>query len=165
MPKQYIMFWKPKETNGAFSQWYPSEFEEKGIVFSNAEQYLMYHKALLFNDKKTAAHILKARCPNMIKSLGRQVSNFNEEIWELNREKIAIEGNYLKFSQNYDLLEFLFKCPDGVDFVETSPYDRIWGIGFKKDVALKHKREWGRNLLGKVLKLVKEKLHQEYVFE
>jgi len=39
-------------------------------------------------------------------------------------------------------------------FVEASPYDAIWGIGYTKNYALANKDRWGLNLLGKALNQV-----------
>ncbi len=42
--------------------------------------------------------------------------------------------------------------------VETSPSDRIWGIGFDAEHAEGKEAEWGANKLGKALMRVREKL-------
>lgn len=46
----------------------PSEFIESGITFKNAEQYMMYHKAMLFSDVDIADKILKAGNPAEIRA-------------------------------------------------------------------------------------------------
>lgn len=57
-----------------------------------------------------------------------------------------------KYSQNPAYKAELMKC-SGTKMVEASPYDKIWGIGLKKEDAIKIAPEkWpGENLLGKVL--------------
>ncbi len=156
MPK-LIMFWKPDGPNGICSQWYPSEFTEGDITFTNAEQYMMYHKAMLFGDGEIAKKILRTSCPKTMKSLGRKVANFDEDVWAQNRERIVLQGTWLKFSQNEALKQFLMKCPaDGI-FIEASPYDKIWGIGFASHNALSNKQKWGLNLLGKALNVTYDK--------
>ena len=35
--------------------------------------------------------------------------------------------------------------------MEASPFDRIWGIGFKAAEAGEMRERWGENLLGKAL--------------
>ena len=152
MSKEYVMFWKPHESNGVFSQWYLSPFEEDGIQFVNAEQYMMYHKAMLFNDTTVAKAILKTKCPKTMKSLGRKVANFDEDTWAINRERIVQRGNYLKFTQNESLKKFLLKCPVDAEFIEASLLDRIWGIGYGTKNALSNKKNWGLNLLGQAIK-------------
>ena len=147
----YIMFWRVTEPNRQLSQWYPSKIVEDGITFCSAEQYMMYHKAMLFGDTVTANKILMNDSPQIIKNLGRLVANFDENIWVENREKIILQGNYLKFSQNAHLKRFLLRCPADAIFVEASPYDRIYGIGYSAKTAIKNHKKWGLNLLGKAL--------------
>lgn len=158
MSKKYVMFWKPQEPNGIFSQWYPSPFEEDGIQFINAEQYMMYHKAMLFNDTTIAKAILKTKCPKTMKSLGRKVANFDERTWAINRERIVQQGTLLKFTQNEPLKQFLLKCPRDAKFIEASPLDRIWGIGYGTKNALSNKKNWGLNLLGQAIKAAQQEI-------
>jgi ribA/ribD-fused uncharacterized protein len=62
------------------------------------EQYMMAEKARLFNDSETLVEIMKSNHPKQIKDLGRQVKNFNEELWIQRRYSIVLKGNYAKFS-------------------------------------------------------------------
>lgn len=142
-----INFWRPFEENGFLSQWYKSPFEEDGIYFFNAEQYMMYRKAVLFNDEKTAARILRQSDPKKIKALGREVKGFIEEVWGDYKYQIVVQGNLLKFGNNPDLLKLLVNTGDAY-LVETSPYDRVWGVGTKSTNI----NDWnGQNLLGRAL--------------
>ena len=150
-----IYFFKPNQKYGMFSQWYYSLFSEDGKTFSCAEQYMMYYKALVFNDLMSCEKILNTPDPRLVKQLGRQIKNFNEHTWKRHRSTIVENGNYLKFTQNLELLEELRKIPIGTNFIEASPYDRIWGIGYSKEHAENHVDDWGLNLLGKAL----EKVH------
>jgi ribA/ribD-fused uncharacterized protein len=69
----YVYFHKPNDANGFLSQWYPCKITEGNIVFSSAEQYMMYHKAKLFGDLQSAMLIKQENNPAKIKVLGRQV--------------------------------------------------------------------------------------------
>lgn len=159
--QQYVSFWKEDKMYGEFSQWYLSEFtDNEGITYKNTEQYMMYQKACLFGDAVTAKLILQANTPAEIKKLGRQVSGFDEEIWKMHREAIVYDGNYFKFSQNPRLKQLMLSKA-GMKFVEASPYDRIWGIGYTTNEAPKHYQTWGLNLLGKALNKVQAKLLAE----
>ena len=150
-------FWK-----GIFSQWHSSPFECKSIdgithKFDNAEQYMMYNKALTFpGNKKLARKILSSSDPAHIKSLGRQVQNFTESGWKKKRMDIVIDGNYAKFTQNDELKNALLNTGDNV-LAEASPYDTIWGIGMSStDPSAKNPQQWkGLNLLGKALMIVR----------
>lgn len=107
--KTHYYFW-----NTIYSQWYMSKnkdylFEENGVKFITAEHYMMYHKALTFNDIETANKILKTIHPGAAKRLGREVKNYDDEVWSEKRYEVVLNGNILKFSQNEDLLNDLKK--------------------------------------------------------
>ena len=125
---------------------------------------MMYHKALLFNDSDVATQILAATTPIEVKALGRQVKNFDDEIWKENRYRIVKEGNILKFTQHSDLKEKLL-ATKGKMLVEASPRDRIWGIGYGAKNALANKERWGLHLLGLVLVEVRDEMLNEQVDE
>lgn len=151
----FIFFWGhiPAKggqiTESCLSQWWKCNFMENGVVFCCAEQYMMYKKALLFEDYEYACKILESKDPKEIKEYGRLIRNFNEEQWNLNKQEIVVQGNILKFSQNAELREYL-RNTNAKILVEASPYDRIWGIGMKKGTAaIFDPLSWkGENLLG-----------------
>ncbi|AYV87032.1 MAG: NADAR family protein [Sylvanvirus sp.] len=147
-----------------FSNFEPSVFHEDSMQFVCSEQYLMYHKSLLFNDPDTASLVLNESIPSKIKAYGRQVKGFDEKIWKEFRFQIMVKGCYLKFSQNETLKEILLYTQD-LELVEASPTDRIWGIGLDRKTAEQHGREaWkGLNLLGKALMVVRSFLMKEKI--
>lgn len=167
------------ETNkdrAVFSQWRYSKFVEEGIEYNSGEQYMMYKKAILMNDQETAGEIMAIQIYNpklkneskvnfskiaKIKELGRQVKNFNEELWNKQKFEIVKKGNLLKFSQNEDLKQILLNTNNKV-LIEGSCYDKIWGIGMKEEDAKKmDPKEWskfGQNLLGKSLMWTRDQL-------
>jgi ribA/ribD-fused uncharacterized protein len=103
--KKFIYFWK---SNSPFSQLYYSTFiDEFGNKFYNTEQYMMYYKALLFNDNAIAEQILLTKNPKEIKRLGRCVKIFKESTWETFREQIVYKGNLFKFTQNKKLSVYI----------------------------------------------------------
>lgn len=59
---------------------------------------MMYGKAILFGDAAIAQKILATSSPAEQKKLGRQVKNFDDAVWERERETIVQEGNYYKFT-------------------------------------------------------------------
>lgn len=145
-----VYFWRKR---CIFSQWYPSKFTgPDGFVYGNGEQWMMAGKARVFKDSEVLDRILKTTDPKEVKGLGRSVSNFDEAIWKSNRERIVLEGNMLKFSQDKVLARALFATGDKL-LVEASPVDKIWGVGMNaKTASRSSKRQWkGLNLLGKAL--------------
>lgn len=167
-----ILFWGHTKGEGTvgkecLSQWYPCKFKEpikdiKGntvqeVNYFCAEQYMMAHKALLFNDLDSFNKIRDSRTAKECKQLGRQVKNFNQKFWDAHKFDLVVNGNILKFSQNPELANYLSSTGKKV-ILEASPYDRIWGIGYSKDEAWNNRNNWGQNLLGKALMVVRENL-------
>ena len=93
---------------------------------------MMAEKARLFGDEECLAKIMLARNAGAAKRLGREVRNFDEQIWVAHRFEIVVTGNVEKFRQNDDMREFLIRTGSKV-LVEASPRDRISGIGMGKD--------------------------------
>lgn len=152
----FEFFW-----NGTFSQWKFSRFIENGVVFTSAEQYMMYHKAMLFGDRLIANQILTISYPKEIKALGRKVRNFDEKIWDESKYEIVKKGNILKFSQNRNLRDELLSTGNRI-LVEASPFDNIWGIKMGvNDPRINNPKNWrGQNLLGFALTEVREILRE-----
>lgn len=142
---KYKFFW-----NGPFSNWHLANFEYLGIVFNCAEQAMMYMKAKSFGDEEIANRILNCKYPKEHKELGRRVRNFDYEKWCEVRFEIVKNILRCKFVQSQELKSELLKYK-GYEFVEASPFDRIWGIGYSETDALDHIDDWGENLLGKIL--------------
>jgi len=162
-----VYFWKPEEANGYLGQWFPSDFVnvmEDGteVEYRNCEQYMMHQKGLLFapDDEVTSEILSKTVSPRTMRTLGRQIPNFDEESWRLNRFRIVVDANYLKFTQNEQLQNQLLATSNR-QLVEASPRDRIWGIGFGAKNARSRRINWGLNLLGKALMIVRERIRQE----
>jgi len=149
--ERFLFFWKPdpEHANSCLSQWWPSPFEVDGLTFDSAEHYMMWGKATLFGDERTAERILAASTPKQAKDLGQQVRNFDQATWDAHRTEIVVAGNVHKFRQHDDLRAFLLGTGDRV-LVEASPLDRIWGIGLREDdPRAEDPAQWrGLNLLG-----------------
>ena len=141
--EKFTFFW---HSSSCFSQWYISKFTGRGILwadeslledlpleitFNCMEQYMMYHKAMLFLDRPSARKILDTKNPKEQKKIGRSVQNFDEKVWKKYRHSIVYWGNENKFTQNKILLSKLMSTK-GTTLVEASPYDKIWGVGLSK---------------------------------
>lgn len=85
---------------------------------------MMAAKARCFHDEFMLHKILAEKNPAVIKKLGRQVRNFSPVLWDEKKRAVVIEGNFLKFSQNLALRDFLLATGDTI-LVEASPYDCI----------------------------------------
>ncbi len=154
-----ICFHNPDEENDFLSNWYLSPFEIGGKRFTSIEQFMMYRKAICFHDDEIVQKILATDDPSEIKALGRQVSNYDDHIWNGMRQIVVYEGLWAKFSQNESLKEKL-KATGRATLVECSVKDLIWGVGLSmQDPNRYDKSKWkGENLLGYTLMMVREKL-------
>lgn len=160
----YLFFWGHRSngntvSKSCFSQWYESPFKVDGKRFLTAEHYMMYGKAMLFDDKKAAEKILTATSPGAVKAIGREVKNFDNDTWLKHRFDIVVAGNMAKFNDNPELKRFLLNTGNRV-LVEASPVDKIWGIGLAQDnPAAQDPKQWqGLNLLGYALMKVRDNL-------
>jgi ribA/ribD-fused uncharacterized protein len=173
--EQFTFFW---ETRSPFSQWYKIEFTAAALdlngtdlpdafsgplKFSSAEQFMMLHKALLFEDYETAYAIHQTKNVREQKSLGRLIKKFDDSKWQMFRAFIVYNGNTQKFSQNAKIRNELIST-QGTAVVEAAPDDAIWGIGLVKEDPRAWKREtWtGTNLLGEILTYIRIELTGKY---
>ena len=158
--EEFVFFW-----GGICSQWYSSWFEIDGQKYSCAEQYMMYKKALLFEDEDVANAIMRTQNPMEQKALGRKVRGFNKDKWEEVCREYVYEANYAKFTQNPDLLFELVSYGDR-EIVEASPEDPIWGIGMHEtNPDIFDRTKWkGTNWLGEAIMRVRDTLKVEKVF-
>lgn len=156
----FIFFWSGRKlrnvTKNCFSQWYPSKFIVGGKEYRFAEQFMMARKAELFNDLETLQKIMIASDARTIKTLGREVKNFDPTLWNEKKFKVVVQGNLAKFTQDVELHDFLLSTGDKI-LVEASPYDKIWGIGLdEKSPDAVNPQKWrGQNLLGFALMKVR----------
>ena len=163
----FVFFWREggakleSVSNGCLSQWQKCTFEVDGVTYKSAEQYMMAEKARIFGDEETRQLIMKEEEPSIIKDLGREVKNFNPEIWDQHKFDVVVKGNLAKFGQDEKLKKFLLNTGSAI-LVEASPYDRVWGIGMREDNKdAKDAEKWyGINLLGFALMVVRDKLMQ-----
>ena len=154
-----ICFHGINEENGYLSNWYPSSFTINGISYFSMEQYMMHRKAAFFSDDKIAAQILGNEDVAEIKTLGRLVSGYDDNLWSGVRQIVVYEGLLAKFSQNPELKEML-KGTGNAILAECAVKDHIWGIGLSMhDPDRLDRAKWqGQNLLGYTLMMVRERL-------
>ena len=163
--REIICFHNPDEPNGFLSNWYPSVFSMDGVEYSSMEQYMMYQKAVLFQDVETARRILETEKPGSVKALGRSVRNYNDTIWSGMRQMIVCQGLLAKFRQSDALKEKLLATGESV-LAECAVRDRVWGIGLSmNDQRRFDLNAWqGQNLLGFSLMYVRTALRKTEAF-
>ncbi len=159
---KHVLFWGEWPSN-----WYKTEFEAEVMIngkkekktFYNSEQYFMFIKAVVFGDYETANKILATKDPKKAKQLGREVKNYDDEVWSRMRYKVMVDANKAKYGQNEELKKLIIsdKFKDK-GFIEASPVDKIWGVGLgENDPLADDEAHWkGQNLLGKALDETRE---------
>jgi ribA/ribD-fused uncharacterized protein len=166
--EDFVFFWHeyPHEPvqKSCLSQWYACNFCVSGIEYFTTEQYMMASKALLFKDLNIYQQIFQAKTPQEFKNLGKLVKNYDDAVWNLHKDRIVVEGNYAKFSQNPALKNFLLSTDNKI-LAEASPYDKIWGIGLEEaDDRVLDPTQWqGENHLGFALMKVRDMLRIEII--
>ncbi len=157
MTEEFYFFWKHR-----LSQWHMVNFVVDGIIFNCCEQFMMCSKALLFNDLETSYKIMDSRNPYEHQQLGRRVKNFDLDKWNEHARDIVYTGNYARFTQNEDDKELLLSTGNK-QIVESSPVDKIWGIGLAAtDPRALNRATWrGTNWLGEVLTQVREDIKKQ----
>jgi ribA/ribD-fused uncharacterized protein len=154
---KFTYFWGQQDV---FSQWHPSNFVDNyGYHYNCCEQFMMACKAILFYDSEAYMKIMQETRPSEHKKLGRTVRGFIESEWNMVSKQVVYSGNYFKFTQNPALLKALLETKG--ELVEASPYDKIWGIGLRKeDPRAWSKDTWlGTNWLGEILTRLRGDLH------
>ncbi len=164
--QEFIFFWKPDDSKvdkSCFSQWQKSPFEVDVCDYSYAEQYMMAEKAQLFEDDDIEEEIMAVTTPKKMKDLGQKVRNFNQQVWDKCKYSIVLAGNYYKFTQDKEMMNFLLSTGNKV-LVEASPLDKIWGIGLSEEHPdVQNPNLWkGQNLLGFALMEVRDEIKRVY---
>jgi len=156
-----IYFYNLKNKFNYMSNFYKTIFTDKdGIKYNCSEQYFMYHKCKIFDQKNNILleTIITETSATKIKKYGRQVQNFNDIFWKEKRYNIMLEALRLKFNQNEIIKQKLLETKPKILY-EASKNDRIWGIGYyDKDAMQIDKSKFGENLLGNALMEIRSEL-------
>ncbi|XP_048255702.1 uncharacterized protein LOC124138828 isoform X2 [Haliotis rufescens] len=141
-----------------FSLQHEAPFAIQGKTFNCVLQYLMYRKAVLFNDKETAEDIMGTQNPDEYELLGGQIFRFHHTTWDKERMKYLDLALEAKFTQVPDFQGQLLATHPRV-LAYASPEDNIWGIGLTKtNPKATARRHWkGENDLGNALTRIRDK--------
>jgi ribA/ribD-fused uncharacterized protein len=144
------------------SQWHHCPFEEEGVRYHSAEQYMIARKARLFDDDAALQKIMDESDFARIKILGRSVEGFEQEVWDDHKIDIVYRANLLKFRQNAEAARALLATGDRI-LVEVNPHDSVYACGLlPKDERIGDPSAWpGDNILGFVLMDVREVLRRD----
>lgn len=142
------------------SNHYPCSFTVDNTAFNCGEQYLMYSKAMAFNDYATARKILATKNPVTQKYLGSEIENFNLQQWKKKAPQVIKKGLLEKFKTNPKCQQYLLRTGSKQIVEAAGPRDQYWGIGvFIRSDDVLNKSKWkGFNLLGKTLMEIRSEL-------
>lgn len=178
-----IYFYSQRDaTYGFLSNFEPCAFtsEDGKRRFFSSEQFFMKQKQELFDpdNNALARKIMQAKAAAVAKRLGRQVRNYDDDLWREKRFAAMVAALKLKFSQSEEIGRRLL-ATGSKRLYEAAPRDAIWGVGlsveqisamFREDeffqrtgdVDPETQREcFGSNLLGRALMETREWLRKQ----
>lgn len=128
-----------------------------GIEFT--EKAIMLCKAAVFRDYDIYDRLLHTFNPRDCKKLGRQVSNFDPEVWDRVVVMVAEEAVFQKFSKVRQLTPLLLETGDSI-IAESTNRDKNWGTGVSLgDVDAERPWAWsGTNVLGWALMRARDRI-------
>ena len=156
----YVFFWKAyignwsKTPNGL-----SCIIHGKQVLVPTSEHLFMTFKAEFFQDFEILEKIIQTNDPKIAKNLGRQVKNFNQTAWNNVCFDLMLKAITIRFNQDQKFAnEIMSEKYIGKEFVEASPFDKIWGIGMdESNPNIEDKSKWmGQNLLGKCFNSLRE---------
>jgi len=145
--------------NSPLSNHFPANFSHKGEQFNCAEQYIMVEKARFFGDQEAVRAIMEEKMPAKQKQIGKAIKNLDTAQWQASAQDIILPGLVSKFEQNIECKDMLSKTGER-DIIEANPYDLFFGVG----ISIHSPAVWqssnykGKNIMGKMLQIVREKI-------
>lgn len=160
MANNIICFFHEYMPYGYLSNFYHTEFSYGDKLFNSSEQFMMYHKVMIFGQKDLAEQIMATDNPKEMKRLGRtKFKSYDDDLWWRISYTIVKRGVRAKFEQNEDILQQLLATGDQI-LVECAPMDSKWSIGRAvDDPDCDYPQKWnGINYLGRILMEVRDEL-------
>lgn len=136
------------------SNFYPSTILYNGITFRTSEHFYQACKTLSEEERK---FIIYAKSPTDARTVGRSSSITVRHGWEKMKFKIMWIALNLKFRQNPYLIKLLLST-DNDNLVETNTWH---DNDFGNCICKKCKNKEGKNMLGKLLMLLRYQLRKE----
>jgi ribA/ribD-fused uncharacterized protein len=143
-----IRFYEPEDPYGFLSNFYPSPIFMKGKTWPTSEHYYQAQKVA---GTGTEEVIRSLETPREAFDITRTEGFPQRPDWHEIRDEVMREVVYNKFIQHPDLKMHLLETEDAV-LVEHSFKDSYWGDGGDGK---------GKNVLGKILMEVRERLKGE----
>ena len=135
-----------------FSNASPHAVTIDGTQYPTVEHYYQAMKATEFGDADMLKKIIKTKTAKAVKSAGKKVQNFNQEVWDAKKEEFMRKGVRAKFVQHPAIQTKLLETGDKlIGFADAR--DTFWAIGTSLSTEkAKVPSKWrGENRLGKLL--------------
>jgi ribA/ribD-fused uncharacterized protein len=143
-----IKFYRVRDEYGCFSNFAPYPIELKGKTWSTSEHYFQAQK---FAGTEHEEEIRLAQSPMVAARMGRSRKRPLCPDWEEIKDDLMREVVLAKFTQHTEIREILLGTGDAL-LIEHTENDNYWGDGGDGQ---------GKNMLGKILMQVREKLREE----
>lgn len=152
MEQEIIKFGRRSGKYAEFSNFSMNTVTYQGITYTNSEAAWQAQKTLDMDTRREFAEY----APRVAKQKGRKLKLRQD--WESVKYNLMVDVCYAKFSQNQPLKEKLLSTGDAYLIENTTGWhDNIWG----NCDCEKCKTIEGKNLLGKALMEVRERLKKE----
>ena len=135
-----------------FSNASPHTVTVDGTQYPTVEHYYQAMKATEFGDADMLKKIIKTKTAKAVKSAGKKVQNFNQEVWDAKKQEFMRIGVRAKFVQHPAVQTKLLETGDKlIGFADAR--DTFWAIGTSLSTEkAKVPSKWrGENRLGKLL--------------
>lgn len=162
---EYIFFYKDWLSNYQRTN-FTVEWKGTTYTFTSTEKGFMYIKAITFGDSVIASKIMKTNNPAECRKLGRQIKGYDDAAWAKIRYDVFYILNLAKYTQDKELQKKLLDPKfDGKKFVEASPIDKIWGIGYDENNPNIEFNQmyWGKNYLGRILTNIRRRFKENKI--
>ena len=126
-------------------------FKRLGQRYWSVHQYVLAHKAMLYEDEAALEEILNAKTVKEQADAGRKIKGtVSKEKWEKEEEKHTRIGVIEKLRQHPRIMEALVKTEDCA-IANCTAFDSVYGTGLRIECAeMKDKSAWGENRLGRM---------------
>jgi ribA/ribD-fused uncharacterized protein len=154
-------FWEGHSTRTYMTNGYVSAFVVDKMKFSSVSRYMWYMRARMWRpDTDLATLIREAQDEKTAKQLSRRCTSASTELssaWKAQRLKIMAKAVMKKFEYSSELRKMLV-ATGRQRLLFASKFDAFHGIGFTMKEARERRDEWGKNYLGQILMLVRQRL-------
>ncbi|MFN4258036.1 MAG: NADAR family protein [Gemmataceae bacterium] len=143
-----ILFYSKTTDHACFSNFSPHPIELDGKTWPTSEHY---YQAQKFVGTEHEEMIRQTQSPGKAKRMGRSPKVPIRPDWEAVKDDVMRKVVMAKFTQHDDLRAILLATGD-VELIEHTTNDSYWGDGGDGS---------GRNMLGRILMEVRERLRKE----